>query len=112
MTNKLKDFIPYKKTVWVTGFLKTTLSSALISTGVVLITNGITNHPLLSSKWTEPDILLGVFAILFAIFLVTIIDKWKEEKKKEELESIEAYINDKAKEIATQKVIDNLNELE
>lgn len=111
MNKKLTEIIPYKKTVWITGFLKTTLSSALISTGVVLILNGIAEHPLLSSKWTELDILVGFIAI-FAIVIIILIDSWKERKKKEELESIQALIDNKAEDIATKKVISKLKELE
>lgn len=112
MNKKLTEIIPYKKTVWITGFLKTTLSSALISTGVVLILNGIAEHPLLSSKWTELDILVGFIAIIFAIFIIILIDSWKERKKKEELESIQTLIDNKAEDIATKKVISKLKELE
>lgn len=112
MNKKLTEIIPYKKTVWITGFLKTTLSSALISTGVVLILNGIAEHPLLSSKWTELDILVGFIAIIFAIFIIILIDSWKERKKKEELESIQALIDNKAEDIATKKVISKLKEFE
>lgn len=112
MNKKLTEIIPYKKTVWITGFLKTTLSSALISTGVVLILNGIAEHPLLSSKWTELDILVGFIAIVFAIVIIILIDSWKERKKKEELESIQALIDNKAEDIATKKVISKLKELE
>lgn len=112
MSKKLTETIPYRKTVWVTGFLKTTLSSALISTGVVLILNGIAEHPLLDSKWTELDIVVGLIAIVFAIVIVILIDNWKENKKKEELESIQALIDSKAQDIATNKVISKLNEME
>lgn len=112
MSKKLTETIPYRKTVWVTGFLKTTLSSALISTGVVLILNGIAEHPLLDSKWTELDIVVGLIAIVFAIAIVILIDNWKENKKKEELESIQALIDSKAQDIATNKVISKLNEME
>lgn len=112
MTSKLTETIPYKKTVWVTGFIKTTLSSALISTGVVLITNGITDHPLLSSKWTELDIFVGLVSIVIAIAIILIIDDWKEARKREELETIDAQINAKAEEIAVEKVLKKLYELE
>lgn len=112
MSNKLTEIIPYKKTVWVTGFIKTTLSSALISTGVVLITNGISNHPLLSTKWTELDIVVGLVSIFIAIAIVLIIDDWKEARKKEELETIDAQINARAEEIAVEKVLKKLNQIE
>lgn len=80
--------IPYKKTVWVYGFVKTTLSGAFISTGVVLLFNAITNHPMFRG-WNEIAIIVGILAILIAIGIIYTIDKWKEIKKREELEIID-----------------------
>ena len=40
------------------------------------------------------------------------IDRWKENRKKEELDTIEDYINRKAEEIANMKVLRKLKELE
>lgn len=86
--DSLIEKIPYKKTIWVYGFVKTTLSGACISTGVVLIFNGITNHPMFNG-WNEIAILVGILAILLAIGIIYTIDKWKEIKKREELEIID-----------------------
>lgn len=88
---KLIEEIPYRKTIWIFGFIKTTLSSALISTGVVLIFNGITNHPLFHT-WNEIAIVVGFLAIISAITIITSIDKWKEKQKREELETIDKKI--------------------
>ena len=46
MSKPLTEIIPWRRTIWTCGFVKTTLSGSLISTGVVLIFNGVTNHPL------------------------------------------------------------------
>ena len=80
---KLTDTIPYKQTVWVTGFVKTTLSGALISTGVVLIFNGITEHPLFNG-FNEVAIVVGFIALILAIVVIASIDKWFEKRRKEE----------------------------
>lgn len=65
----LIELIPYRRTVWMTGFLKTTIS---------------------------------------AIIIVTLIDKWKEQKKKEELE----IIDKRAAEIAEEKILEAMKKLE
>ena len=111
MTKKLIDTIPWKRTIWTYGFVKTTLSGALISTGVVLIFNGITEHPLFHGI-NEIAIITGIFAILLAILVITSIDKYKEKTKKGELEAIDKQIDDKARLIAEEKVLEYLNKIE
>lgn len=106
-SKKLTELIPYRRTVWMTGFLKTTISASLISTGVVLLFNSITNHPLFDG-YRETGIVVGITCILLAIFIVTLIDKWKEEKKKEELE----IIDKRAAEIAEEKILEAMTKLE
>ena len=110
-SKKLTEKIPYRRTVWVTGFIKTTLSSSLIATGVVLLFNGITNHPLFHG-WDEIAIVIGAFMILLAILIVIIIDKWKDQKKKEELETINEHIDERAIEIAEEKILEAMENLE
>ena len=94
--------IPYRRTVWIYGFVKTTLSGAFISTGVVLLFNGITNHPMFRG-WNEIAIVVGILAILIAIGIIYTIDKWKEVKKREELEIIEKKFEDERKAIVAER---------
>lgn len=96
--------IPYRRRVWITGFLKTTISSGLIATGIVSIFAGIIDHPLLKG-YHEIGILVGMIAIGLAIILITFIDQYDEKKKKEELEIIDSKIEDKAEEVA-RKLVD------
>lgn len=93
------------------GFLKTTLSSALISTGVVLIFNGITDHPLFKG-FTEIAIVVGFIAVFCAIAIIVSIDKFKEKQKKEELEAIDRQIDERAKHIAQEKILEYLDRFE
>lgn len=108
---KLIDKIPYKKRIWITGFIKTTLSAALISTGVVSISAGIIDHPLVE-HWNEVGIILGSLAIMMAIVIIVIIDKYDEKKKKDELKIIDKTIEEKAEEIALRLVNEKLKEIE
>ena len=101
--------IPYRKTVWVSGFIKTTLSGALISTGVVLIFNGITNHPLFKG-FNEIAIVVGFIALFCAIAVIISIDKWVEKTKKEELEEIDKQIDERAEQIANELIVKHLEE--
>ena len=107
----LTETIPYRRTVWMTGFVKTTLSSSLIATGVVLLFNGITNHPLFNG-WDEIAIVTGASMILLAILIITSIDKWKEKTKHDELETIEKHIDEKAQRIAEEKIIEYMEKIE
>ena len=107
----LTEIIPWRRTIWTYGFVKTTLSGSLISTGVVLIFNGVTNHPLFHGI-NEIAIICGFIAIILAIFVITSIDKYKEKTKREELEAIDKQIDDRAREIAEEKVLEYLNKIE
>ena len=94
-----------------TGFLKTTISTSLISTGVVLLFNGITDHPLFN-QWNEIAIFVGAFMIILAIISVVLIDQWKDQRKKEELKIINEHIDERAIEIAEEKILEAMENLE
>ena len=94
-----------------TGFLKTTISTSLISTGVVLLFNGITEHPLFN-VWNEIAIIVGALMILLAVIVVVLIDQWKDRRKKEELKIINEHIDERAIEIAEGKILEAMENLE
>ena len=108
MGKPLTEIIPWRRTIWTYGFVKTTLSGALISTGVVLIFNGITNHPLFDGI-NEIVIITGFIAIILAIAVITSIDRYKEKTKRAELEAIDQQIDERAREIAEEKVLEYLD---
>ena len=110
-SKSLSEKVPYRRTVWVTGFLKTTITTSLISTGVVLLFNGITEHPLFD-QWNEIAIVVGFSMIILAILTVILIDQWKDKKKKEELEIINEHIDERAMEIAEEKIQKAMDKLE
>ena len=107
----LTEKIPYRRTVWVTGFLKTTITNSLIATGVVLLFNGITDHPLFN-QWNEIAIIVGALMIFSAIIAVVAIDQWKDKRKKEELDLISEHIDERAVEIAEEKILEAMENLE
>ena len=107
---KLIEKIPYRRTIWTFGFVKTSLSGALFSTGVVLIFNGITNHPWFQG-FNEIAIVTGLVALVCAIVVIASIDKWKEHQKKNELETIDKHIDERAEEIAEKLLLKKLEEL-
>lgn len=111
MSKPLTELIPWRKAIWTYGFVKTTLSGSLISTGVVLIFNGVTEHPLFEG-FNEVAIFTGFIAIILAIVVITSIDRYKEKTKKEELEAIDRQIDEKAKRIAEEKVLEYLQVIE
>ena len=60
----------------------------------------------------EIAIICGFVAIILAIIVITSIDKYKEKTKKEELEAIDKQIDDRAREIAEEKVLEFLDKIE
>ena len=110
-SKSLSEKIPYRRTVWVTGFLKTTISSSLIATGILFLFTGITNHPLFQG-WHETSIVVGIIMIILAICIVIIIDQWKDKKKKEELQIINEHIDERAIQIAEEKIQKAMDKLE
>ena len=111
MKRHLIDIIPWRRTIWTYGFVKTTLSGSLISTGVVLIFNGVTEHPLFEG-FNEIAIICGFIAIILAIVVITSIDRYKEKTKRAELETIDQQIDERAREIAEEKVLEYLDKIE
>ena len=50
--------------------------------------------------------------IILAIIIVVWIDQWKETKKKEELETINEHIEERAIKIAEEKILEAMENLE
>lgn len=57
-------------------------------------------------------IISGFIAIIFAIAVITSIDRYKEKTKKAELEAIDQQIDERALEIAEEKVLEYLDKIE
>jgi len=108
---KLTEKIPYRKTIWIKNFAKTVTTTTLVSSGIGLIITGL-NTRMTNRGFSDVELQLGVLSIIIEIIIVIIIDKWAEKKKKEELETIDKTINEKAEEIAEELVLKHLNELE
>lgn len=50
--------------------------------------------------------------ILLAILIVVLIDQWKDQRKKEELDIINKHIDERAIEIAEEKILEAMKNLE
>ena len=111
MTSKLTETIPYRKTVWIKNFAKTVTTTTLISSGIGLIITGLSNR-MTSKGISNVELQIGIISVITAIIIVTIIDKWAEKKKKEELEAIDKAIDERAEEIAEKLVLNHLKEIE
>ncbi|WP_296875505.1 hypothetical protein [uncultured Methanobrevibacter sp.] len=112
MTSKtLTKKIPYQRTVWVTGFAKTISSTTLITLGIGLLLDGLTNH----LKWkgyNHTELTVGILSLIMGVVIVILIDLWKDKKKKEELEIIDKTINEKAEKIAERKILEAMSKLD
>ena len=65
-----------------------------------------------SKGFSNVELQIGIMSIITALIIVTIIDKWAEIKKKEELEAIDKEIDERAEEIAEKLVLEHLKEIE
>lgn len=111
MTSKLTETIPYRKTLWVKNFLKTVITTTLVSSGIGLIITGLITR-MQNQGYSNAELIIGTIAILLAIMIVTFIDRWAEQKKKEELEIIDKQIDERAEKIAEELVLKHLEEIE
>lgn len=58
------------------------------------------------------ELQIGIISVVLALIIILIIDKWAENKKKEELEAIDKAIDERAEEIAEKLVLNHLKEIE
>ena len=108
---KLTEMIPYRRTLWIKNFAKTVTTTTLVSSGIGLIITGL-NTRMTSKGYNNVELFLGVICIIIAIVIVILIDVWAEQKKREELETIDTTINQRAEEIAEELVMKHLQEIE
>lgn len=111
LTKKLSDKIPYRRTVWVKNFAKTVTTTTLVSSGIGLLITGMHNG-MTNSGFKYIELQVGVICLVIAIIIVTIIDRWAEKKKKEELDIIDKEIDERAEKIAEELVLKHLEEIE
>ena len=111
MTSKLIETIPYKKAIWIFGFAKTISSTTLITLGIGLLLDGVSNH-LRWRGYNQVELVVGIIALIIGVIIIILIDLWKQKQKKEELEIIDQTINDKAEEIAERKILEAMEKLE
>lgn len=108
MTSKsLTERIPYRKVIWVFGFAKTVSSTTLITLGIGLLLDGISNH-LRWRGYNQVELVIGILALIIGVIIIILIDLWKTRQKKEELETIEK----RAEEIAEKKILEAMENLE
>ena len=111
MTKPLTEIIPWRKTFWVKNYAKTITATTLVSSGIGLVITGLSTR-MTNKGFSDVELQLGVISIVLAIIITLLIDKWAEIKKKEELELIDKTIDDKAREIAEEKVLEYLEKIE
>ena len=101
----------YHKLFWIKNYLKTVLTSTLISSGVGLIITGELTR-MKNRGWSSTELQLGVLCIIAAAIGTYIIDKYLSKKEKEKEAIIEEHINEKAQEIAENKILNAMKNLE
>lgn len=103
MTSKtLIEKIPYKKAIWVFGFVKTNVSSVLISSGVTILLSSLLTSSIFSN-YRYYGVFLGITAIIIGEIGTIAIDRWKEKDKKKELKIIDKHIEENKKEVMLER---------
>ena len=110
MPKSLTEIIPWRKTFWVKNYAKTITTTTLVSSGIGLLITGLSTR-MTNKGFSDVELQLGVISIVLAIMITLIIDKWVEIRKKEELELIDKTIDDRARQIAEEKVLEYLNKI-
>lgn len=110
MPKSLTEIIPWRKTFWVKNYVKTITTTTLVSSGIGLLITGLSTR-MTNKGFSDVELQLGVISIVLAIIITLIIDKWAEIRKKEELELIDKTIDDRARQIAEEKVLEYLNKI-
>ena len=110
MTKPLTEIIPWRKTFWVKNYAKTITTTTLVSSGIGLLITGLSTR-MSNNGFSDVELQVGVISIILAIIITLIIDKWAEKKKKEELTLIDKTIDDRARKIAEEKVLEYLDEI-
>ena len=104
--SELYERINYTRTILLTGLLKSTLETALISMGVTVCTFSI-----ITTEYNDKGLLVGLLLLALGIIVDYIGDKTKMQKKDEELKHTEDYCKEKAKEVAENLVKEELNNI-
>ena len=110
MPKSLTEIIPWRKTFWVKNYAKTITTTTLVSSGIGLLITGLSTR-MTNKGFSDVELQLGVISIVLAIIITLIIDKWVEIRKKEELELIDKTIDDRARQIAEEKVLEYSNKI-
>lgn len=108
----LYNKIEYNKVLYLGGFIKTTLSSAFIGSGTVILLDGLTHTKSSIIKNNELSVMIGAISILTGIIIVYTIDLYRKRYKEREMGIIQEEIQHKAEEIASKAVQEELEELE
>lgn len=103
MTSKsLTEKVPYRKAVWMFGFVKTNVSSVLISSGVTILLSSLLTSSIFHN-YRYYGVILGITAITIGEIGTIALDRWKEKDKKKELKIIDEHIEENKKEVMLQR---------
>lgn len=110
---KLTDLIiqKYKKTFWIKNYVKTVTASTLIASGVGLIITGELTR-MQSRGWSDAELILGISCVVLALIVTFILDLYAAKKDKQMLNDINNYIDERAEEIAQDKILKAMKKLE
>ncbi len=101
----------YYKAFWIKNYIKTVITSTLISSGIgLLITGELTRMQ--NKGYSDKELIVGCILLAIAATFTFIIDKYLSQKEKEKEEIIEEHIDEKAEEIAEQLILKHLEEIE
>ena len=101
----------YKKTFWIKNYVKTVTASTLIASGVGLIITGELTR-MQTQGWSDAELILGISCVFLALLVTFILDYYAAQKDKEMIKDITEYIDERAEEIAKNKIVEAMEKME
>lgn len=102
----LRELVDYKTVLWINNMVKTTLSTAFITASTITFTSYCTSSNIIG-KSPELTLLVSLLLLILGLSVIVFIDKYKERKKREELDIV-----DKKIEFHNKKLLAELNDFE
>ena len=104
------DEIEYESILWLGGFVKTTLSAALIGSGASVLLSGLCNYPFFLENPFLNSV-IGLAGIIVGVLIVILIDLDRKRYKKKEIEYYATELQKLSVDIASQMIKHDIEEL-
>ena len=107
---RLLERLNLDKVFWVKNYIKTVTASTLVGTGIGLIVTGELTR-MHKHGWSDAELILGGALVVMAFLITFVLDFWTKKQEEKTINNIEDYIDERAEEIAEERVLFYLNQI-